>query len=73
MYDSIGEHYAVDDDGLPNLELHAAVEVRIDIEETAVKLFIGSREYEWPRGCPNACYVMTGFQPPLDGLQENDL
>jgi hypothetical protein len=50
MYGITGEHYAIDDDVLPILDLDPAVEVRIDIEETGVKLFIGPREYEWPRG-----------------------
>ena len=38
-----GEHYAIDD-VLPTLDLHPAVEVRIDIEETGVKLSIGPRK-----------------------------
>jgi hypothetical protein len=45
------EHYAFDDGVLPNLDLHPEVEVRIDIEETQIKLFIGPRECEWARGC----------------------
>jgi hypothetical protein len=73
MYGMIGEHYAIDDDVLPILSLNAAVEVRIDIEETEVKLFIGPREYEWPRGCPDACSVRTGFYVPLDGPHREDL
>jgi hypothetical protein len=44
MYDGIGEHYAVDDDALTGFDLQPTVEVRIDIGETAVKLFIGPRE-----------------------------
>jgi hypothetical protein len=44
------EHYAFDDGVLPNLDLHPEVEVRIDIEETQIKLFIGPRESEWARG-----------------------
>ena len=69
MYGISGEHYAIDVDVLPILSLDQAVEVRIDIEETGVKLFIGPREYEWPRGCPDVCSVRTGFCIPLDGLQ----
>jgi len=46
MYGITSEHYAIDDDILPILDLHPAVEVRIDIEEAGVKLFIGPREYE---------------------------
>ena len=38
-----GEHYAIDD-VLPTFDLHPAVEVRIDIEETGVKLSIGLRK-----------------------------
>jgi hypothetical protein len=72
MY-GIGEHYAIDDNVLPTLELHPAVEVRIDIEETGVKLFIGPREYEWPRRCPDACSVRTEYQVPLDGPRREDL
>jgi hypothetical protein len=67
MYTIAGEHYAIDDDVLPTLALDPAVEVRIDIEETGVELFIGPREYEWPRGCPDVCSVMTGFCRPLHG------
>jgi hypothetical protein len=54
MSDIDGEHYTIDDE-LPTLDLHPAVEVRLDIEETGIKLFIGLREYEWPRGCPDVC------------------
>ena len=60
MYGIIGEHYAIDDKVLASLDLNQAVEVRIDIEETFVKLFIGPREYEWPRGCPDVCSVRMG-------------
>jgi hypothetical protein len=73
MYGITGEHYAIDDDVLPTLDLHPAVEVRIDIEETGIKLFIGAREYEWPRGCPDVCSVRTGFYRPLDGTQREGL
>jgi hypothetical protein len=73
MYGITREHYAIDDDVLSSLDLDPAVEVRIDIEETGVKLFIGPREYEWPRGCPDICSVRTGFYSPLDGPQREDL
>jgi hypothetical protein len=73
MYGITGEHYAFDDGVLPTLDLHPAVEVRIDIEETGIKLFIGPREYEWPRGCPDVRSVTTGFCIPLDGPQREDL
>jgi len=43
MYGITGEHCLVDDTILPILDLHPAVEVRIGIEETGVKLFIGPR------------------------------
>jgi hypothetical protein len=69
MYGINSEHYAFDDDVLPILDLHTEVEVRIDIEETGVKLFIGLREYEWPRGCPDVCSVRTRLYSPLDGPQ----
>lgn len=67
------EHYAIDDGVLPILDLHPSAEVRIDIEETGVKLFIGPREYEWPRGCPDVCSVRTGVYIPLDRPQKGDL
>ncbi len=73
MYGITGEHYAIDDEVLLTLDLKLAVEVRIDIEETGVKLFIEPREYEWPRGCPDVCSVRTGLCIPLDGPQRNDL
>jgi hypothetical protein len=73
MYGITGEHYAIDDHVLPTLDLDPAVEVRIDIEETGVKLFIGPREYEWPRGCPDVCSVRTDFSVPLDDPQREDL
>ncbi len=68
MYGMRSEHYAVDDGVLPILDLNPEVEVRIDIEETGVKLFIGPREYEWPRGCPDVCSVRTEFYIPRDEL-----
>jgi hypothetical protein len=68
-----GEHYAIDDEILPILASYPAVEVRIDIEETGVKLFIGPREYEWPRGCPDVCSVRTEFYEPFEGPQRDDL
>jgi hypothetical protein len=67
------EHYAIDDDVLASLNLDPSVEVRIDIEETGIKLFIGPREYEWPRGCPDVCSVRTEFSGSLDGPQREDL
>jgi hypothetical protein len=73
MHAFTSEHYAIDDDVLSSIDLDPAVEVRIDIEETGVKLFIGPREYEWPRGCPDVCSVRTGFYSPLDGPQREDL
>jgi hypothetical protein len=73
MYGITGEHYAVDDGILPILDLNPEVEVRIDIEEIAVKLVIGPREYEWPRGCPDVCAVRTELYEPLDGPQREDL
>ncbi|HMG84170.1 MAG TPA: hypothetical protein VK574_00420 [Terracidiphilus sp.] len=71
MYGTTGEHYAIDDNVLPILDLNPEVEVRIDIEETGIKLFIGPREYEWPRGCPDVCSVRTEFYNPLDGRQRD--
>ena len=73
MYGINGEHYAIDDEVLPTLDLGPAVEVRIDIEETGVKLFIGPREYEWPRGCPDVSSVRTSFYIPLDGPKREEL
>ena len=73
MYGITGEHYAIDDDVLPTLDLNPAIEVRIDIEETGVKLLIGPREYEWQRGCPDASSVRTSFCIPLDGPQREGL
>lgn len=73
MYDITSEHYAIDDSVLSSLDLDPSVEVRIDIEETGIKLFIGPREYEWPRGCPDVCSVRTGFYSPVDGPHTEDL
>ena len=73
MYGITGKHYALDDGVLPTLDLHPTVGVRIDIEETGIKLFIGPREYEWPRGCPDVRWVTAGFRIPLDGPQREDL
>jgi len=70
MYGITRDHYVVDDNVHPIPALHPAVEVRIDIEKTGVKLFIGSREYEWPRGCPDVCSVMTGSSDRSMGLKE---
>jgi hypothetical protein len=73
MYGITGEYYAVDDNVLPILDLHPAVEVRIDNEKTKPKLFIKPREYEWPRDCPDVYSVMTGFHRPVHGPQREDL
>ena len=73
MYGITGEHYFIDNADLPILDLHPAVEVRIDIEETGVKLSIGRREYEWPRGCPDVRSVRTGLYIPQSGPQRDDL
>jgi hypothetical protein len=43
MYDITDEHYLGDAAVLPIQDLHPAVEVRIDIEETGVKPFIVPR------------------------------
>ena len=61
MYGITGEHYAIGDAVLPILDLHPAVKLRMDIGETGVKLFIGPREYDWPRGCRDVCSVRTGL------------
>ena len=73
MYDLRSEHYAIDDTVLPILNVHAAVEVRIDIEETGIRLSIGPREYEWPRFCPDVCSVRTEFYIPQGGPRKDDL
>jgi hypothetical protein len=73
MYNMTSEHYAVDDSVLPLLNMYSAVEVRIDIEDTGIKLFIGPREYEWPRGCPDICAVRTDFCIPRGGPLKDDL
>jgi hypothetical protein len=69
MYGITGEHYAIDGDVLPILDLHPAVEPRIDIEQAGAMLFIRPREYEWPRGCPDVCSVRAGsnIPPPSTG------
>jgi len=74
MYGITGKHYAFDDGVLPDpLDLHPAAEVRIDIEEPGITLFIGPREYEWPLGSPALRTVGTGFCIPLDRPQREDL
>ena len=73
MFGQIGEHYAFEDTVLPDLVLHGPVEVRIDIEEEGLKLCIGPREYEWPRGCPDVCAVKTEQYIRWDGPQREDL
>jgi hypothetical protein len=64
MYGNTSEHHAINDELLPTLTLQPAVEVRIDIEETGVKLFIGPREYEWPRCCPDSLLSKDGVLHP---------
>jgi hypothetical protein len=73
MYNITSEHYAIDDSVLPILNLGSAAQVRLDIEDTGIKLFIGPREYEWPRGCPDVCSVRTDFYVPQDGPLKDDL
>lgn len=47
------EHYAIDDAILPSLELPNPCPIRIDIHENSVSLYIGQRDWSWPRGCPD--------------------
>jgi hypothetical protein len=49
------------------LDLHPEIEVRIDLEETSIKPFVGPPEYQWPQNCPDVCSAMTAFQRPLNG------
>jgi hypothetical protein len=51
MYSITGENYVIDD-VLPTLDLDPAAEVRIDIEETGVKLFIGPRSTNGREAAP---------------------
>lgn len=67
------EHYAIDDSVLSSLDRHLPVPVRIDIDETGVKLFIGPREYEWPRGCPDVCWARTESYGAQNGPRVEDL
>jgi len=47
------EHYAVDDSFLPAIELLNPCEIRIDITDDYVHLFVGQRDFSWKRGCPD--------------------
>ena len=69
MYGITRVDYAIDDNVQPILDLRPQVEARIDIEEARGKLFIGSRDYEWPRGCPDVCSLYS----PRNGPQICDL
>ena len=59
MY-GIGEHYAIDDDVLPILDLHPTVDM-------GVKPCIEPRKYEWLRDCPDICSIRIRSHIPLDG------
>lgn len=67
------EHYAVEDEMLPILAMPIPVSVRIDIYEDCVRLQIGPRDYEWPRGCPDVCAKGVSFHEPLPGPTAEDL
>jgi hypothetical protein len=49
----VEEHYATEDEILPELELSKPCEIRIDVDEKYVRLHVGQRDWEWPRGCPD--------------------
>ena len=48
------EHYTDEDVVLPALPLPSPCSIRIDIYEDRVRLYIGNRDWEWNRGCPDA-------------------
>ena len=64
------EHYAEDDVILPVLKLDSPCLIRIDIDDDHVRLFIGQRDWEWRRGCPDVTACGTLFDPPAEGKEE---
>ena len=63
--EDLGEHYAVEDAILPVLALETPCEIRIDIREEGVALFIGPRDWFWKRRCPDIESCGTLFDPPV--------
>ena len=59
------EHYAEDDTVLAKMQLPEECSIRIDIDDSTVRLFIGPRDYESRRGCPFVVACGTLFDPPL--------
>ena len=57
------EHYAEDDTVLAKMQLPEECSIRIDIDDSTVRLFIGPRDYEWRRGCPFVVACGTLFNP----------
>lgn len=72
MYHTGSEHYAISNTVLPILDLHSAVDLRIDME-TRVKPSLGLRRYEWLRGCPDGYSASTRFYIAREGPQREDL
>ena len=66
------EHYADDDVVLPVLTLPSPCPIRIDIHEDRVSLFIGNRDWEWKRECPDVTACGTLFDPPVEDTQDGD-
>jgi hypothetical protein len=66
------EHYAEDDVILSCLVLPSPCAIRIDIDDEKVRLFIGQRDWEWNRGCPDVSACGTLFDPPLVDTEEGD-
>lgn len=66
------EHYAEDDSVLPILALPCPCPIRIDIDEDHVRLFIGPRDWEWKRGCPDVNAVGTLFDSPIADMGDGE-
>ena len=65
------EHYAEDDEILPQIMLPVPCPIRIDITDTCVRLFVGQRDWEWKRGCPDVLASGTVL-PSVEDLRDDD-
>ncbi len=59
------EHYADDDVILPCIALPNPCPIRVDIHEDRIRLFIGQRDWEWIRGCPDVSACGVFHDPPI--------
>jgi hypothetical protein len=64
------EHYADEDEVVHMLTFPKPCPIRIDIEDESIRLFVGQRDWEWRRGCPDVLACGTILPPNMDGEEQ---